>query len=122
MVSDTKWKVILMEECHIFLSSDKWRKALETMVRHSRHYNTIIMNVSQNVDDFLKTANASIALNSNHIFLFRTRKLGEADLLPLKLDGFDGIRPAALVGGSGFPYSECYHSDGKYCRKLRIIE
>lgn len=122
MMADVRWKVILVEESHMAIASDPARKILEGMVRHSRHYNTIIINVSQNVDDFLLSSNSSLALNSSHIFLFRTRKLNEPDLMPLKLDGFDGIRPANLAGGSGYNYSECYYSNGKYCKKLRIID
>lgn len=122
MSADARWKVILVEESHMAIASDPARKLLEGMVRHSRHFNSIIMNVSQNVDDFLKSSNSSLALNSSHIFLFRTRKLNDQDMMPLKLDGFDGIKPANLAGGAGYNYSECYYSDGKYCKKLRIID
>ena len=122
MTSDQRRKAIVIEESHTVVFSDESRRVLEQMVRHSRHYNTIILSITQNVDDMTRYANSSIALNSSHIFLFRTRKISQRDLVTLRIDGFDSIEPQLLMGGKGLPYSECYFSDGKLCRKIRIMD
>lgn len=121
MESDLRRKAIIIEEGHTVIFDDEARKFLERMVRHSRHYNTIIFNITQNVDDMTRYANSSLALNSSHIFIFRTRKISEKDLVALKIDGFTSVEPQNLLGGKGYPYSECYYSDGKYCRRIRIF-
>jgi hypothetical protein len=121
MTSDLRRKAIIIEESHTAIFDDESRKYLESMVRHSRHYNTIIFNITQNADDMTKAENASLALNSTHIFIFRTRKISPKDHIPLKIDGFTAVEPQNLLGGKGYPYSECYYSDGKYCRRLRIF-
>lgn len=121
MTSDLRRKAIIIEEGHTAIFDDESRKYLESMVRHSRHYNTILFNITQNADDMTKDENASLALNSTHIFIFRTRKISTRDYIALKIDGFTAVEPQNLLGGKGYPYSECYYSDGKYCRRLRIF-
>ena len=113
--------LIAIDECHIILRNLKNAKMLGAMVRHSRHYNTSIMNISQNTDDFLSSISSTIAYNSNRIFIFRTRNIGESHKKVLKIDGFDIPRPENLAGGNSHNYSECIVSDGTYCRTLRVI-
>ncbi len=113
--------LIAIDECHILLRNLKNAKTLGAMVRHSRHYNTSIMNISQNTDDFLSRVSATIAYNSNRIFIFRTRNISESHKKVLKIDGFDIPRPENLAGGKSHQYSECIVSDGTYCRTLRVV-
>lgn len=113
--------MIIIDECHIILRNNRNGKLLSSMVRHSRHYNTSIVNISQNTDDFLNERSGSIAFNSNRIFIFRTRNIKDAQKKVLKLEGFDHEPPERLMGGKMHPYSECIFSDGEFCRKLRIL-
>ncbi len=114
-------KLVVIDECHIILRNQRNAKALGQMVRHSRHYNTGIVNISQNTDDFLNERTNSIAFNSNRVFIFRTRNFKETHRKVLKLDDFEIDPPGRLLGGKMHPYSECLMSDGEYCRKLRIL-
>ncbi len=114
-------KLVIVDECHIILRNMRNAKALGQMVRHSRHYNTGIVNISQNTDDFLNEKTNSIAFNSNRIFIFRTRNLKESHKKVLKLDDFEVDPPERLLGGKMHPYSECLMTDGEFCRKLRIL-
>lgn len=121
MGSTSAHRIIVLDECHILLRNRNSEAMLSSMVRHSRHYNTSIVSISQNTDDFLNQASGNLAYNSNMIFVFRTRNLKENHRKTLKLDGFDYEEPARLMGGKRHPYSECIVSDGTYCRKLRVI-
>ncbi len=114
-------KLLIFDECHLILRNASNASALNTMVRHSRHYKAAIVNISQNVDDFLNARSSSLAFNSNRIFIFRNRSLNEHHAKILKIDDFDIDPPESLMGGKNHPYSECIVADGKYCRKLRII-
>ena len=113
--------LIIIDESHIMLRNPSNAKLLGTMVRHSRHYKTSIMNISQNTDDFLSRSSSNIAYNSNRLFIFRTRNINESHKKVLKIDGFDIPKPESLAGGNRHPYSECIVSDGTYCRTIRII-
>ncbi|MCL5955328.1 MAG: ATP-binding protein [Candidatus Thermoplasmatota archaeon] len=113
--------LIIIDESHIMMRNPKNTKLLGTMVRHSRHYKTSIMNISQNTDDFLSRSSSNIAYNSNRLFIFRTRNINESHKKVLKIDGFDIPKPESLAGGNRHPYSECIVSDGTYCKTLRII-
>ena len=121
MKSPSLPRLLIFDECHLILRNASNASALNTMVRHSRHYKTAIVNISQNVDDFLNARSSSLAFNSNRIFIFRNRSLNEHHAKILKIDDFDIDPPEGLMGGKNHPYSECIVTDGKYCRKLRII-
>ena len=113
--------LIIIDESHIMLRNPSNAKLLGTMVRHSRHFRTSIMNISQNTDDFLSRNSSNIAYNSNRLFIFRNRNINESHKKVLKIDGFDIPKPENLAGGNRHPYSECIVSDGTYCKTLRII-
>ncbi len=119
--SQGKKTIMLIDESHIILKNPSNGKTLSQMVRHSRHFNTAIINISQNTDDFLNDRNGSLAFNSNRIFIFRTRNFKESHKKVLKLEDFDIETPERLMGGKMHPYSECIITDGDYCRKLRVI-
>ncbi len=114
-------KIVVLDECHLFLKSRASTQILDSLVRHSRHSGTAIISISQNVTDFMANESRSIIYNSANIFLFRTRSLTESYMEALKLDDFDIEPPETLAGGKGYTYSECIYSDGHYARKLRII-
>lgn len=114
-------RMIVIDECHIILRNNVNNKLLGSMVRHSRHFATSIVNVSQNTDDFINEKSGSVAFNSNRIFIFRTRNLRESHRKVLKLEGFSYEPPERLMGGNMHPYSECIVSDGEHCRKIRVI-
>ena len=114
-------KIVILDECHLFLKSRINTQILDSLVRHSRHSGTAVISISQNVTDFLANESRSIIYNSANIFLFRTRSLTESYMEALKLDDFDNEPPETLAGGKGYPYSECIYSDGHYARKLRIV-
>lgn len=113
--------LIIIDESHIMLRNPSNAKLLGAMVRHSRHFRTSIMNISQNTDDFLSRNSSNIAYNSNRLFIFRNRNINESHKKVLKIDGFDIPKPENLAGGNRHPYSECIVSDGTYCKTLRII-
>lgn len=112
--------IIALDESHILFRKNSTSGILSSMVRHSRHYNTSVLNISQNIDDFLNARTSNVALNSSRIFLFRSRSFREQHAKILKLDDFSYDSPENLMGGKMHPYSECVVSDGTYCRKLRI--
>ena len=114
-------KIVILDECHLFLKSRANTQILDSLVRHSRHTGTAIISISQNVTDFMANESRSIIYNSANIFLFRTRSLTESYVEALKLDDFDIEPPETLAGGKGYSYSECIYSDGNYARKLRIL-
>ncbi|EQB67742.1 MAG: hypothetical protein AMDU1_APLC00101G0002 [Thermoplasmatales archaeon A-plasma] len=114
-------KIVILDECHLFLKSRANTQILDSLVRHSRHSGTAIISISQNVTDFMANESRSIIYNSANIFLFRTRSLTESYVEALKLDDFDIEPPETLAGGKGYSYSECIYSDGNYARKLRIL-
>ncbi len=114
-------KIVILDECHLFLKSNENKNILDSLVRHSRHSGTAVMSISQNVTDFMARESRSIIYNSANIFLFRTRSLTDSYVEALKLDDFDTEAPETLVGGKGHSYSECIYSDGYLARKLRIV-
>ncbi|MEM0157012.1 MAG: ATP-binding protein, partial [Thermoplasmataceae archaeon] len=114
-------KIVILDECHLFLKSNENKNILDSMVRHSRHSGTAVISISQNVTDFMARESRSIIYNSANIFLFRTRSLTDSYVEALKLDDFDTEAPETLLGGKGHSYSECIYSDGYLARKLRIV-
>jgi len=114
-------KMLIFDECHIITSIPSGFQGLSSMVRHSRHFNASIVNISQNVDDFLRKDLASIAYNSNRIFVFRTRSMRDEHRNILKLEDFDISPPETLLGGKSDSYSECIVSSGQDVKKLRVL-
>ncbi len=121
MTAGNDKKMLIFDECHIITSSPAGFNALNSMVRHSRHFNASITNVSQNVDDFLRPELASIAYNSNRIFVFRTRSMRSEHNNVLKLEDFDFAPVHSLLGGKTDSFSECVLSSGKDVKTIRIL-
>ena len=114
-------KIVILDECHLILRSRENSSTLDSLVRHSRHHYASIINISQNVDDFLNLDNNSIAYNSSKIFIFRNRSVKDRDHTVLKKNDFDIDPPETLAGGKGLSFSECIFSDGTTAKKVRII-
>ena len=121
MAAGNEKKMLVFDECHIITSMPAGFNALNSMVRHSRHYNASIVNISQNVDDFLRLELASIAYNSNRIFVFRTRSMRTEHNTVLKLEDFDFAPVHSLLGGKTDSFSECVLSSGKDVKKIRVL-
>ena len=116
-----KRKLILLDEAHLITASPAGRRVLGSIVRHSRHYRTSVINVTQNFSDFIVDSETeSILLNSSSTFIFRTRE--EIDWKKASGTGFAAeLEPAYLMGGMKDPYSECYYTHSGKVRRLRII-
>lgn len=100
-------KVLVFEEMSNLLWNRELAAFAGSIVRHSRHYLTSVVSVTQNMDD-LRAGDGdwNILLNSAHIFIFRTPDLGGAtSLLPLR-----EMRPQ----GSGVARSRARHSASTY--------
>lgn len=116
------FKMAIFDEFHLMMKNPSVLEKLDSMMRHSRHYQASIVGISQNVTDFTGAYGHSLVFNSASIFIFRTRSVSNADRTALKLDDFDIDSPETLLGGKGHPYSECIYSDGNYARKVRVLD
>lgn len=116
-----KKKLILIDEAHLITASTTGRKMLASIVRHSRHFKTSVMNVTQNFSDFTADLQAeSIVLNSGSAFIFRTKE--EINIRKsLGTHSAALLEPAFLMGGARDPYSECYFINSGTVKRLRVI-
>ncbi|MEM0156034.1 MAG: DUF87 domain-containing protein [Thermoplasmataceae archaeon] len=115
-------KIVAIDEAHIFLGNEACSVIMDMIVRHSRHYNTSVMSLTQNPDDFfLNPRSHSILLNSSKVFGFRTKS---ENISNYSISGADRVREVDfknLMGGRNDAYSQCLlFSDGRV-RKLRIL-
>ncbi len=110
-------KFIIIDEAHLLLKDEKISESIDIMSRHSRHYNTSIVNITQNIDDFyFNNFSKSIIKNSMHYFIFR-QKEALKDKIFLNFD----INTLNLRGGNGINYSECYYYSDNYITRLKIF-
>ncbi|MHB1709532.1 MAG: helicase HerA domain-containing protein [Thermoplasmataceae archaeon] len=115
-------KVVLVDEAHNLIDSAECSKLLDTLTRHSRHYSTSIISMTQNPEDFFMNPRShSLLLNSARIFGFRTRSSNSKGFSIPGFDGFLGVNFASLLGGRSDPYSECFSSYENHLRKVRIL-
>ena len=113
-------KAILVDEAHLFMVNPDGRKFLDRTVRRSRHFNTSVITISQNMEDFLRgSLNRSILSNSRHIFLFRST-ISKKDIRDMFPEGADVPEISDLPGGKNSSFSECLYA-GKELRHVRII-
>lgn len=115
-------KIVNIDEAHIFLNSEACSALMDMMVRHSRHHDTSIMNLTQNPDDFfLNPRSRSILLNSSRIFGFRTKSRNISNYSISGMDGLSDADFSNLMGGGNDAYSQCLlFSEGRV-RKLRVL-
>lgn len=117
-----KNKIVLIDEAHLLLGERTSLESLSRLVRHSRHYNTSVVCITQNVDDLSRNQLSNvIAENSNSVFIFRTKGISKADLARFGLEGFGELHTDSLMGGKFSPYSECYLLEDSRLRKIRVI-
>ena len=123
MITSTQGKkIVLVDEAHNLIESAECSKLLDTLTRHSRHYSTSIISMTQNPEDFFMNPRShSLLLNSTRIFGFRTRSSNSEGVLIPGFDGFLGVNFAPLLGGRSDPYSECFLSYENHLRKVRIL-
>ncbi len=115
-------KMVLVDEAHNLIDCAECSKLLDTLTRHSRHYNTSIISMTQNPEDFfMNPRSQSLLLNSARIFGFRTRSSNSGDFAIPGFNGFIGVNFATLLGGRSDPYSECFFSYENHLRKVRIL-
>ncbi len=118
MSVSSKNKYIVIDEAHLLLKDEKIAESVDIMARHSRHYNTSIVNITQNIDDFyMNSFSRSILKNSMHFFIFRQKEPVRGTVFP----NFD-INTLNLKGGSGTSYSECYYYSDNYITRLKIFD
>ncbi len=116
--SNNKNKYIIIDEAHLLLRDEKISEAIDIMARHSRHYNTSIVNITQNIDDFyMNNYSKSILNNTMHFFIFRQKESVKAQISI----NFD-INTLNLKGGNGINYSECYYYSNNYITRLKIFD
>lgn len=115
-------KIILIDEAHLLLSRKGTLEVLSRMIRHSRHYSTSVISITQNMDD-LSSGRLSnvIAENSSSVFVFRTRSAGAYEAERFGFTGFPDFEPEGLAGGRNSPYSQCYFLENEVLRTLRIL-
>lgn len=123
MITSTQGKkIVLVDEAHNLIDSAECSRLLDTLTRHSRHYCTSIISMTQNPEDFFMNPRShSLLLNSSRIFGFRTRSSNSDSFSIPGFDGFLGVNFATLLGGRSDPYSECFLSYENHLRKIRIL-
>ncbi|MGC8609145.1 MAG: ATP-binding protein, partial [Thermoplasmata archaeon] len=116
MVKGGGKRMIIIDEAGTLMSLEKESTVLSSMVRHSRHFETSIVLISQDVSDF--SGHSDIIENSRNIFLFRQSVKEDSDTA---IDFKNYAELKSLQGGRGSPYSECFHISGKRVSKIMII-
>jgi|GEM_PF-2087605 len=111
-------KIVVMDESHLFLRNSKEAEIIDMLARNSRHFNTSLITVTQNIDDYyMNNYSQSVLMNSMNYFIFRQHgKIKNQLYLGYEID------PSSLVGGSHANYSECFYSTGSLIRKLKISD
>ena len=107
-------KTIIIEEANIMLRNDQTLKIIENTVRHSRHFETAVVIITQSIDDI--RLGATIEENSIHKFFFRNSRNTE------RIEKYipEGEDMTKLAGGKNRKFSECYYLYGDRYTKLLI--
>ena len=115
-------KIILIDEAHSYFRFARTTGYLDTIYRSSRHFNTSVISISQNLEDFTGIPEGkSMLSNSSMNFIFRNKDRQRNAISFLTSRRFGELRTDLLPGGKRDPYSECYfYSDGML-RRIRII-
>ncbi|QRF76428.1 type-IV secretion system protein TraC [Thermoplasmatales archaeon] len=123
MISSTAGrKVILVDEAHNLIDNSACAALLDMITRHARHYDTSVISMTQNPEDFFTNPRSrSLLLNSSRIFGFRTKSSNALDYSISGNEAFKGVDFASLMGGKTSPYSECVVFSENHLRKVRIL-
>ncbi len=115
-------RAVLIDEIHTFFHNTQLLQYFDHLYRSSRHHNTAVVSLSQNIDDYLKYPEGkSIINNSSSIFVFRNRDFVRNSIGLITENRFQNFRTDSLLGGKSDPYSECYYYTKKELRKIRVI-
>ncbi|MHB8361559.1 MAG: ATP-binding protein [Thermoplasmataceae archaeon] len=115
-------KIVILDEAHLLLQSEKNSKIYSELIRSSRHYKTSVFSISQGLNEFIKSPYGnSIIENSISMFIFRNRfwdslKFIGVDPLDYGLSDFKN-----LTGGKGDTVSEFIYYSGGRMRKMIFI-
>ncbi len=101
-------KIIIIDEAYNIIKSDI--NEIDDLIRNARHYNTSVINISQNFSDFSKRF--SILNNSDSIFIFKQKE--KIELMNISIDC------SGLAGGNNNNYSECFLIRNREIIKIRI--
>lgn len=120
--NEERKKIFLVDEAHLVIGNRNSLDALSRMVRHSRHYNSAVINVTQSVEDLSRDhLSTVISDNSSSVFIFRSRYLNNASRSRFGLSRFEDSGTDDLMGGKNSPYSECLMlGDGRMSR-IRVL-
>lgn len=120
--SESKRKLMIIDEAHLLLRYDKTMKLFGEIVRSSRHYLTSVFSISQGIGEFLSSQGGqSIFENSINVFIFRNKfweNLKDAGIDPAEYGYLDFKN---LSGGKGESYSEFFYYTNGNLRKLAYI-
>ncbi|PYB68591.1 hypothetical protein DMB44_03010 [Thermoplasma sp. Kam2015] len=106
-------KTVIIEEANIMLRNDQTLKIIENTVRHSRHFETAVVIITQSIEDI--RLGATIEENSIHKFFFRNSRNTEGieKYIPEEED------MTRLAGGKNRKFSECFYLyEDKYTKLL----
>lgn len=122
MSADNSRKAVMIDEAHMMLEDDSVTRILDSLVRNSRHFNTGVINVTQNFSDFQRTEySRNIINNTSEFFVFRNKTDGNefrslfGDMIP-RDDFIMNLR-----GGKNDRYSECVRVLNSRAYPIRII-
>lgn len=122
MSQDADEKAILIDEAHLFVGNDSVTRVVDSLVRNSRHFNTSVINVTQNFSDFRRTEfSSNIINNTSEYFVFRNKTDSREfhDLFGDMVPKSEFV--ANLKGGKGDRYSECVRIRSSKAYPIRII-
>jgi DNA helicase HerA-like ATPase len=120
--SEDARKMLVIDEFHRMMQSDRMVSEVDRLVRHSRHSNLSVVLITQNLGDFLSSDKGrSILGNSAAVFSFRGKKYDAAQVIELTDQDTEEMLRSELAGGKTDPYSECIYFRDKSVRKMRVI-
>ncbi len=109
-------KAVVVDEAHLILNDAPNAEVIDLMARNSRHYNTSLIVITQNIDDFyMNSYSKSILLNSKHNFVFRQKSTPKEKIF-IDMD----IDTSGLKGGKLHGHSECFYIKEKSIKRLEI--
>lgn len=122
MSADSSRKAVVIDEAHIMLGDEDVTRIMDSMVRNSRHFNTGVINITQNFSDFQRTEfSRNIINNTSEFFVFRSKTDG-----PEFHELFGSMMPDSnyvmnLKGGKNDTYSECVRILDSRAYPIKII-
>lgn len=113
-------KMVLVDEMHLFMSERRTSQYVSNFFRNSRHYETSIVGMTQNMYDLEASEFAeTIRDNSIALIVFRTKSIDTGNHF-IDLADFENPSPELLVGGKKYDYSECLILYRQRLKKIRI--